>query len=134
MNTAPLAPHDLQVSMDTPFLPYQCSRLKSSMPFKCDLALRNIPSENNSTKRNPKLKMKTSLEVLNINLFATGTNKRMELSLQEVGLDGSFFILYVVLKTCTISFMHKFNMSFFLSLISFLYSWIDVLDLNQPFN
>ena len=39
----------------------ECSRLKSSMPFKHDLAL-----QNNSSKRNPILKMKMSLEVLNI--------------------------------------------------------------------
>jgi hypothetical protein len=38
----------------------QCSKLKSSMPFKISL------SQNNPSKRNPKLKMKTLFEVLNI--------------------------------------------------------------------
>ena len=40
----------------------QCSRLKSSMPFKRDLVI----SQNSPSKHNPDLKMKTSLEVLNI--------------------------------------------------------------------
>ena len=45
----------------------QCSILKSSMPFKQDLALQNIPlSKHPSSKRNPELKMKTSCEVLNL--------------------------------------------------------------------
>ena len=43
-------------------------RLKSSMPFKLDLGLQNIPhlSQNNPSNRNPKLNMKTSVEVLSI--------------------------------------------------------------------
>jgi hypothetical protein len=41
------------------------------------------------SKRNPKLKMNTSFEVLNKNLPTTRTNKRTKaLSLQEVELDG----------------------------------------------
>ena len=44
----------------------RCSRLKSSMPFKRDLALQNIPLQNNPSKRNPNLKLKASVEVLNI--------------------------------------------------------------------
>ena len=44
----------------------QCSRLKSSMPFKCDLALSKYTSLNNPSGHDPKLKMRTSLEVLNI--------------------------------------------------------------------
>jgi hypothetical protein len=48
------------------FHPCQCSIFKSSMPFKCDLALQNIPLSKHPSKRNPKLKMKTSLEALNI--------------------------------------------------------------------
>ena len=90
----------------------QCSRLKLSLPFKCDLALQNIPfSQNNPSKRNPKLKMKTSLEVLDLICPPTRTNKRMALSLQEVELDGCFVTLQIVLKTCTIEFMHNFNAS-----------------------
>ena len=42
----------------------QCSRLKSSMPFKRDLALQIYLSQNNPLKHNPKLKRKMSLEVL----------------------------------------------------------------------
>ena len=44
----------------------QCSRLRSSMPFKRDLAPQNIPLSKQPSKRNPKLKMQTSLEVLDI--------------------------------------------------------------------
>ena len=44
----------------------QCSRLKSSMPFKRNSTLQNIPFSKQPFKRNPKLKMKTSLEVLDI--------------------------------------------------------------------
>ena len=40
----------------------QCSRLKSSILFKCDLALQNIPL----SKQQPQIENKTSLEVLNI--------------------------------------------------------------------
>jgi hypothetical protein len=36
------------------------------MPFKCDLALQNIPLSKEPFKTHPYLKMKTSLEVLNI--------------------------------------------------------------------
>ena len=39
------------------------------------------------------------------------------------------FSHYIVLETCTIQFMHKSNTS-----TSILCSWIDVLDLNRPFN
>jgi hypothetical protein len=46
-------------------------------------------SQNNPSKRNPKLKMKTSLEVLNKNLPTTRTNMCTKaVSLQEVELDG----------------------------------------------
>jgi hypothetical protein len=43
-------------------------------------------AQNGPSKRNPKLKMKTSLEVLNT--LVTRTNKRRALPLQEVELDG----------------------------------------------
>ena len=62
---------------------------------------------------------------------ATKIIKRRALSLQEVELDGRILILHIVLETCTIKFMHKFNMNFIFHIY---YSWIDVLDLNQPFN
>ena len=59
------------------------------------------------------------------NLPATRTNKCRALSLQEVELDGRFWILHNVLETCTTQFMHKFNMSFvFRFYILGLMSWI----------
>ena len=92
----------------------QCSRLKSSRPFKCDSALQKIPLSKQPSKRNPNLKMKTSLEILNT-----------ALSLQEMESDGWFLILHIVLETCTIQSMHKFNMSFiFQFYILGLTSWI----------
>ena len=54
------------------------------------------------SKRNPKLKMKASFEDLNIKLPASRTNKHKALWLQQVELDGSFFILHIVLETYTI--------------------------------
>ena len=67
--------------------------------------------QNNLSKRKTQLKMKTSIEVLNI-VCHHKTNKCTALSLQEIKLDGWFLILLIVLKTCTISFMHKCHMSF----------------------
>ena len=59
------------------------------------------------------------------NLPTTRSNKRTALSLQEVESDGWFSILHIVLKTCSILFMHKFNMSFvFHFYILGLMSWI----------
>ena len=55
----------------------------------------------------------------------TRTNKHRALPLQEVELDGWFLILYIVLDTCTIWFVHKFYMSFvFRFHILELMSWI----------
>ena len=46
---------------------WQCSRLKSSMPFKCDSALQEYTSlKTTLQKRNSKLKRKMSFEVLNM--------------------------------------------------------------------
>ena len=110
----------------TYFPPGECLRLKSSMPFERDWALQNIPSlsQNNSSKRNPKLWMMTKttlLEVLNLICPATGVNKRIRtLSLPEVELDGWFLILRVVLETCTMWFMHKFWYEFWVSISIFL--------------
>jgi hypothetical protein len=110
----------------------QCSKSKSSKPFKRDLVLQYIPLS--------KQLFKTQLQIENedvtwsprYNMIAIRSKKHRALSLlQEMELDGWFFILRIILETCTIQFMHKFNMSF---VFSFLYSWIDVLDLNQPFN
>ena len=43
-----------------------CSRSKSPMPFKRDLALQNIPFSKQPFKMQPRLENKTSLEVSNI--------------------------------------------------------------------
>ena len=74
------------------------------MPFKRAFALPNIPLSLKLALQNatPNLKLKTSLEVLNKNLLATRINERRALSLQEVELDGSFLILHIVMKTCTV--------------------------------
>ena len=61
-----------------PFMVPQCP-LNAIWPFKLYL------SQNSPAIRNPKLKMKTSLQY---NLLATTTNKHRALSLQEVELDG----------------------------------------------
>ena len=100
-------------------------KMKSSMPFKHDLALQIIPLS--------KQPFKTQLLVENedvtwspqYNLHVTRTNKHRALSLQEVELDGWFLILHIVLETCTMLFMHKFNMSFVIHFyILGLTSWI----------
>ena len=44
----------------------QCLRLKSSMLFKRDLGLKNIPLSKQPFTMQPKLNMKTTLVVLNI--------------------------------------------------------------------
>ena len=79
-------------------------RLHSSFPGSCwlgpvfkievfnALQTRLGPSKYTSLKNNPskcnsKLEMKTSLEVLNVNLPATRINNRRALSLQEVESD-----------------------------------------------
>jgi len=73
------------------------------MPFKCDPALQNIPLSKQPFKPvNPKLKMKTSLQVFNIAYLAQEpTSKHRALSIQEVELDDGFSILHIVLETCT---------------------------------
>ena len=60
---------------------------------------------------------------------ATRTNKRRALSLQE--LDGWFLILHIVLEHV----YHIIHAQVYYDFcISFLCSWIDMLNLNQPFN
>ena len=65
------------------------------------------------------------------NLPATRTNKHRALSLQEVELDG-WFLIY---SHCTENMYHIIHAQVYYEFcISFLYSWIDVLDSNQPFD
>ena len=82
---------------------------------------------NNHSKRNPESKLKTSLEVL----YKIYLPQEATLPLQEVELDGWFLIYW-----------HRTENMYHISharvwykfCISFLYSWIDVLDSNQPFD
>ena len=99
--------------------------------LKHDLALQNTPLSKQPFIMQPQIENEGITWSPQYNLPATRTNKRRALSLQEVELGGWFLILHIVPETCTIYFMHKFNMSF---CVSFLYSWIDILNLNQPFN
>ena len=59
-------------------------------------------SQNNPSKRNPKLRNEDVTWNPHYNMPATRTNKCGALSLQEVELDGWFLILHIVLETCTI--------------------------------
>jgi hypothetical protein len=67
-------------------------------PFKCICT----SLKTTSSKGNPNLKMKTSLEFLHISAQLKNQHKRRALSLQEVELDGWFLILHVVMETCII--------------------------------
>ena len=91
------------------------SRLKSSMPFKCDLALQNIlfskqPFKTLSQIENEDVTWSLQCNMVHI-LLSTRTNRHRALSIQ-VELDGWFLVLHIVLTTCIIYFMHKFNMNF----------------------
>ena len=92
--------------------PKQCSRLKSPMPFKCDLALQNIPLSKQPFKTQPQIENEDVTWSPRYNFHATRTNKRRAFSLQEVELDGWFLIIHTILETCTTLFMHKLNMKF----------------------
>ena len=108
----------------------QCSRLKSSMHFKFDLALQNIPLSKQSFKPQPQIENEDITWNPQNNMPATSTNKRRSLSLQEVRLDGWFLILHIVLEHMY-HIIHA-QVSYEIC-VSFLYYWIDILDSNQPF-
>ena len=91
----------------------QCSRLKSSMPFKHDLALQNIPLSKQPYKTQPQIENEDITGSPQYNMHATRTNKRRALSLQETESHGRFLILHIVPETCTIWSMHKFNIIIF---------------------
>ena len=76
--------------------------IKSSIPFKRDLAPQNIPLSKQPFKTQPQIENEEVTWSPQYNLPATSTNKRRALSLQEVDLDGRFLILHVVLETCII--------------------------------
>ena len=77
------------------------------MPFKCGLALQNIPLSKQPFKTQPQIENEDITRSPQYNLPATITTKQRALSLQEIELNGC---------------------------ISILHSWIDALDLKQPFN
>ena len=102
-----------------------CSRLKSSMPFKRDLALQIIPLSKQPFKTQPPIENEEVTWSPQYNLHVTRTNKRRALSLQKVESHDWFLILHIVLELCTIYFIHKFDMSFvFHFYILGLTSWI----------
>ena len=77
----------------------QCSRLKSSMPFKCDLALQSIPLSKQPFKTQPQIENKDTTRRRQYNCPPHArTNKHRALSLQEVELDGWFLILRIIYR------------------------------------
>ena len=68
--------------------PTQCSRSKSSMPFKRDLALQNTPLSKPPLKTQPQIENEDVTRSPEHNLPATRTNKCRALSLQTIELDG----------------------------------------------
>ena len=81
-------------------------------------------SSKNPSKRNPNWKWRRHLKS-SIWSARHKNNKRKALSLHEVEVNGLFLISHIVLKTCTMYFMHKFDMSFvFHFYILGLMSWI----------
>ena len=103
----------------------QCSRLKSSMPFKRDLGLQRIPLSKQPFKTQPQIENADITWSPHHNLHVTRTNKCKAFSLQAIELYGWVLILHVALNICTILLMHKFNMNFiFHFYILGLTSWI----------
>jgi hypothetical protein len=86
VSTTPLWRRQLGVDMGG----RQCSRMKSSMSFKCDLALQNIPLSKQPFRMQPQTENEDVTWSPQYNLPTTRTNKRRALSLQEVELDGWF--------------------------------------------
>jgi len=80
----------------------------------------------------PNWKWRRHLEVLNIICPSQEPTGVGHCHYKKVELNDCFLILHIRLETCTIQFMHKFNMNYVFHF--YLNSWIDVLDLNQPFN
>ena len=66
---------------------HQCSRLKSSMPFKCNLAFQNIPFSKQPSKMQPQIENEDVTSSLQYTMPLARTNERRALSLQEIELD-----------------------------------------------
>ena len=101
--------------------------------FKIEVfnALQNTPLSKQAFKTQPQIKNEDGTWSPQYNLSTTIINKCRALSLQEVELHGWFLMsshrtgdMYHIIHT---QVWYEFC-------ISFLYSWIDVLDLNEPFN
>ena len=110
------------------------------MHCNCDLALRNIPLSKQPFKTQPQSENENLPWGHEYNLPDRRSNKCRALSLQEVELESWFLILHIVLETCTLLFMHKFNTSFvlhsyFLGLTSWIWTnpSIEVLKFENPF-
>jgi hypothetical protein len=82
--------------------------------------IQNIPLSKQSFITRPQIENGDVVWSARYNLPVTTTNKRRALSPQEVELDGGFLTLHIVLETCIIYFMHKFNMSVVFSFFIFL--------------
>lgn len=78
-------------------------------------------SQTNPSKRNSKLKIKTSLNVLDIICPPQEPTSVGHCHYKEVELDDRFSTLHIVLETHTIESMHKFTTSFvlFISISSY---------------
>ena len=106
--------------------PKQCSRLKSSMFFKHNLALQNIRLSKQPFKTQSQFEIKNVTWSLRCNLPATRIDKCRALSLQEVELDS----LILNSPHCTGNMCHVIHAQVSYEFcISYLYSWIGVLDL-----
>ena len=71
------------------------------MPFKCNLALQNIPLSKQPFKTQPQIENEDITWNPQYTLPTIRINKHRALSLQEVELDGWFLILHIILETCT---------------------------------
>ena len=101
------------------------------MPFKRGLALQHIPLSKDPFKTQPRIENEDITWSPQHNPPVTRTNKCRASSLQEVKLDDWFLILHIVPE----NMYHVIHAQVQYELrISFLYSSIDVLDLNQPFD
>jgi hypothetical protein len=77
----------------------QWSRLKSSMPFKHNLALHNIPLSKQPFKMQPQIGNEDVTWSSQYIYPSQESIKRRALSLQEVELDAWFLILHIILET-----------------------------------
>ena len=97
------------------------------MPYKCDLALQNIPLSKHHFKMQFRIENEDGVTWNpQFNLPTTRINKHTRaLSLQEVELDGWLYSSYCIKNMYHIKFMYKFNTRYvFRFYIIRLMSWI----------